>query len=431
MSGHARVFLEDVAEDVTVGHVGPMATEYVPDGIPFLRSLNIQPFTISLDDIKFITPDFHRKLRKSALTPGDVVIVRTGKPGTCAVVPETLPVSNCSDLVIVRCGPSLRPRFLAYWVNAVASEHVETHLVGAVQQHFNVGSARRMPVLLPPLEEQDRILAVLGALDDKIELNRRMNRTLEAMARALFRSWFVDFDPVRAKAEGRAPAHMDPATAALFPARFAEDGLPEEWSRSPLATICAASKVSIDPRVHKDALFDHFSIPAFDAGAGPVRQPGAEIMSNKLVVPDGAILFSRLNPSIPRVWWARTRKDVFASVGSTEYLVAQPRRGAASAFLYSLLVSDEFRTEVMARVTGTSNSHQRVKPGAVLEIEVVVPGASLVTAFSDFTQLWFDRVQANLEQSRTLAALRDALLPKLMSGELRVRDAERALAEAV
>lgn len=293
----------------------------------------------------------------------------------------------------------------------------------------NRNDAHMEPISVPAPSEQHAIAAVLGALDDRIELNRRMNRTLEAMARALFRSWFVDFDPVHARAEGRAPAHMDPATAALFPARLGEDGLPEGWRRDPLSTICAASRASIDPREHKDALFDHFSIPAFDAGDGPVRQPGAEIMSNKLVVPNGAILFSRLNPSIPRVWWARTQEDVFASVGSTEYLVAQPRRGTASAFLYSLLMSDEFRADVVARVTGTSNSHQRVKPGSVLEIDVVVPIVDVVTAFGDCTQRWFDKVHANLEQSRTLAALRDALLPKLMSGELRVRDAGRRVAE--
>ena len=158
---------------------------------------------------------------------------------------------------------------------------------------------------------------------------------------------------------------------------------------------------------------------------------GVEIMSNKLVVPDGAILFSRLNPSIPRVWWARTRPGVFASVGSTEFLVALPQTTGATPFLYSLLVSDEFRSDVIARVTGTSNSHQRVKPGSVLEIEVTSPRAEVVAAFSSLTSPWFEKVASNVEQSRTLAALRDTLLPKLMSGELRVREAERALAEAL
>jgi type I restriction enzyme S subunit len=102
----------------------------------------------------------------------------------------------------------------------VASGHVAAHLVGAVQQHFNVGSARALRINLPPRHEQEAIAHMLGALDDKIELNRRMNTTLEAMGRALFQSWFVDFDPVRAKLDGRPPTGLDEATAALFPGHF-------------------------------------------------------------------------------------------------------------------------------------------------------------------------------------------------------------------
>src|SRR5438094_1052918 len=127
-----EVFLEEVAADITVGHVGPMASEYVPTGVPFLRSQNVEPLRINDTDLKFITPEFHARLKKSVLSPGDVVIVRTGKPGACAVIPESLAVANCSDLVIVRCGPQLDPRFLAYYVNSVAVHHVDSHLVGAV-----------------------------------------------------------------------------------------------------------------------------------------------------------------------------------------------------------------------------------------------------------------------------------------------------------
>src|ERR1035438_9117347 len=119
-----EVVLEDVATDVTVGHVGPMASEYVEHGIPFLRSQNVEPLRINDTDLKFITKDFHGRLKKSALSPGDVVIVRTGKPGACAVIPLTLPVANCSDLVVVRCGPGLDSRFLAYYVNSVAFHEV-------------------------------------------------------------------------------------------------------------------------------------------------------------------------------------------------------------------------------------------------------------------------------------------------------------------
>ena len=137
------VSLGDVAADITVGHVGPMASEYQPTGIPFLRSQDIKPYRLKLSGVAHISEVFHARLQKSALKPGDVVIVRTGKPGTAAFIPESLPIANCSDLVIVRPGKQLDSRFLVYYVNSLGNSHVASHLVGAVQQHFNVGSARQ------------------------------------------------------------------------------------------------------------------------------------------------------------------------------------------------------------------------------------------------------------------------------------------------
>ena len=132
-SNWPEVLLEDMANEITVGHVGPMASEYVPYGIPFLRSQNVEPFRILFDDIKLVTPEFHSRLAKSALSPGDVVIVRTGKPGACAVIPDTVVEANCSDLVIIRCGDNLDPYFLCYFVNSLAQDHIRAHLVGGVQ----------------------------------------------------------------------------------------------------------------------------------------------------------------------------------------------------------------------------------------------------------------------------------------------------------
>lgn len=177
--------LGDLA-DLTVGHVGPMATEYVESGIPFLRSLNIRPFRIDLDGVKYISNAFHERLGKSALKPGDVVVVRTGAPGTAAVVPASLPVANCSDVVIVRPGPDLDARYLAYLINSVARGYIDSRTVGAVQQHFNVGAAKGIPIPAATLDEQRRIATALGALDDLIESNSGAAQRLTALARTLY-----------------------------------------------------------------------------------------------------------------------------------------------------------------------------------------------------------------------------------------------------
>ncbi len=116
--------LEEIADEITVGYVGPMASEYVATGVPFLRSLNVDPLRINTNKLKYISSEFHARLSKSRLKPGDVVIVRTGKPGTCAVIPKWLSEANCSDIVVIRPGAQINARFLAYYVNAVAHTYV-------------------------------------------------------------------------------------------------------------------------------------------------------------------------------------------------------------------------------------------------------------------------------------------------------------------
>lgn len=178
-SNWPSVRLEEIA-DLTVGFVGTMAKHYTPSGVTFLRSTNIDPFNITLDDIKFISPEFNEKLSKSQLRTGDVVIVRTGKPGACAVIPKISDAWNCSDLVIVRPHPEkLDPLFLAAYIN-LASGTINNQLVGAVQQHFNVASAKKLEIPLPSIDVQKKISSLIGNLNDKIALNNKINDNLAA-----------------------------------------------------------------------------------------------------------------------------------------------------------------------------------------------------------------------------------------------------------
>lgn len=147
--------LEEVCDRVTVGHVGSMASKYVPAGIPFLRSKNVKPYRISMEDLVHIDEGFHGKLTKSSLAPGDLVIVRTGDPGTAAVIPDSLPVANCSDLVIVRPNHSASPEYLCLIFNSLHGQAlVGSKLNGAAQRHFNITEAKRMLIPLPDIPGQ-------------------------------------------------------------------------------------------------------------------------------------------------------------------------------------------------------------------------------------------------------------------------------------
>lgn len=157
--------LGSLCKRITVGHVGPMANRYVDNGVPFLRSQNVRPFRIDLNDVKFIDDAFMSELKKSELRPGDVAIVRTGYPGTCAVIPEDLELANCADLVIARPGPDLNPHFLAMILNSsYGKAHVAGASVGAAQKHFNVGAAKSALFPIPPLKIQEALVERSAAL---------------------------------------------------------------------------------------------------------------------------------------------------------------------------------------------------------------------------------------------------------------------------
>ncbi len=159
-SAWGKVRLEAVCEKITVGHVGSMASRYKPEGVPLLRSQNIRPFHVDMNKVVFIDEGFHKELKKSTLQPGDLGIVRTGYPGTAAVIPDFLPVANCSDLVIVRPGEQVLSDFLAIVFNSYyGKKEVAGVLVGTAQKHFNVTAAKAALIPLPIVDEQRRVVA--------------------------------------------------------------------------------------------------------------------------------------------------------------------------------------------------------------------------------------------------------------------------------
>lgn len=186
--------LSDIAE-LTVGFVGTMAKHYTENGVPFLRSLNVKPFKIVDDDMKYIPDEFSNSISKSILHEGDVIIVRTGIPGTCCVVPAEYDGCNCSDVVIVHPNPELvNPHYLAAYINVWGQRQIHNNKVGAIQKHFNVHSAEEMLVYLPDIFAQRKTAEIIIALNQKIENNEKTCAELESMAKTLYDYWFTQFD---------------------------------------------------------------------------------------------------------------------------------------------------------------------------------------------------------------------------------------------
>lgn len=429
-AGWSYARLEECVQpkSITYGVVQPGVP--VQDGVPIIRVNNFRENRLDFAELMKISPEIEAKYERTRLNGGEVLLTLVGSVGQVAVTPKQARGCNVARAVGV-IHPL--PHVSAEWIAICLRSPLSQHLLGSranttVQTTINLKDVRALPIPMPTAQERQRICELLLALDDRITLLRETNSTLEAIAQALFKSWFVDFDPVRAKMEGRAPEGMDEATAALFPDRFEESALglvPRGWKVGSFSELAHLKKGAITPLNQPDIVFEHYSLPAFDSAQLPVFETGSEIKSNKTFVPEDAVLLSKLNPHIPRVWLPEgTGKN---SVCSTEFLVFVPNNGAGRQFIFCLFSTDQFQASLCQLVTGTSNSHQRVKPDGVLAMPVVIPAPAVLAAFGDVTKPIFDRIGHNRQNAKTLATLRDTLLPRLISGQLRLPEVEDSL----
>ena len=309
---------------------------------------------------------------------------------------------------------------------------VKHYKLGEVDDGSPIPSTTRAAVYMleldvPPKEEQRAIAHILGTLDDKIELNRRRNQTMEAMARALFKDWFVDFGPVRAKMEGREP-YLPADLWQLFPDRLDDEGKPEGWEIQPLDQLAALVTNSIAPGKTPEAVFEHYSIPAFDVGRMPAMEIGESIKSNKYIVDSDSVLVSKLNPQTPRVWLPAVATD--RAICSTEFMQFVPHDRENRSYLYCLMSSGAMQEVVLQHATGSTGSRQRAQPSQIAKVNILTPSPSVVMAFNRQAGPILKAVGESQRESQTLAHLRDILLPKLISGELRITDTERFLERA-
>ncbi|KKZ12856.1 MAG: hypothetical protein TH68_07290 [Candidatus Synechococcus spongiarum 142] len=292
------------------------------------------------------------------------------------------------------------------------------------RQRVPTESLAHLTVRIPPLPEQKAIAHILGTLDDKIELNRQTNETLEAMAKALFKSWFVEFDPVRAKAEGR-PTGLPDEISALFPDSFEDSELgeiPRGWGVCSIGDLLTLEKNSLTPGDTTEETFSHYSIPAFDNGMLPTKESGAIIKSNKYLIEDGVFLVSKLNPKTSRVWLPSASSNL-KRICSTEFLVCRPSFSVGISFGYLLAKSSDIVQRMSDLASGTSSSHQRVRPVDFMSLPVIRCDEKLLIFFNEAVSPLLQKSLQTRGENSFLSECRDVLLPKLVSGNLRVSKA--------
>lgn len=416
------------------------ASDYVPVGIPSIMPQNIGDNRIVEDGIARITPKDAQRLSRYLVQAGDIVYSRRGDVERRALVRDHETGWLCgTGCLRVRLGKQgADPRYASYYLgHPDVREWIVRHAHGATMPNLNTSILAACPFLEPPLIEQRAIAHIIGTLDDKIELNRRMSETLEAMARALFKSWFVDFDPVRAKAEGRAPAGMDPATANLFPSELIDSELgliPEGWRISTVEQLTTLVTKGTTPSKSQGYTTHGIRFVRVNAIDGH-----GEILSDQLLhidcETDDALSRSRLCAGDILVSIAGTIGRVAVVEGwllpaNTNQAVALLRPDTSLVepdLLFRHATSTAIQRHFNERIVHAVQANLSLS--TIKAAKIALPDRETQRALSAPISSFHESIRRNRHESQTLARVRDALLPRLLSGELPVDAAERAVEE--
>ncbi len=422
-----EVQLGEVAE-IIMGQSPPGETyNEHGDGLPFFQG-------VADFNCRHPTPRVFCTAPSRIAIPGDILLSVRAPIGRVNVADRQCAIGR--GLAIIR--PRVREdgRYLEFALRMLETTWTAIEGGGSV---FGNATRRDLETLRVPWPESEwdrrAIAHILGTLDDKIELNRRMSETLEAMARAMFKAWFVDFEPVRAKMEGRwrrgeslpgLPAHLYD----LFPDRLVDSELgeiPEGWELTTLPDV-----VDINPR---RSLAKGETAPYLDMANMPTRGHAPDAVVDRpfgsgMRFMNGDTLVARITPCLENGKTALVDflKEGQVGWGSTEYIVLRPKPPLPEEFAYCLARTEAFRDFAIQSMTGTSG-RQRVQAESLTHFKLPTVPESIALAFGRAIKPLFARSSAAIHECRTLAALRDVLLPKLISGELRVKDAERFLKE--
>jgi len=415
--------------------------EFKASGIPVIKIKNVKPNNLLLSDLAFVDKDVADKRPDKELKRGDILITMSGNRmdgsrdtwvGKVAYfdIPGRYMLNQRVGVLRPKKGVEVDRKCCSYFLSSDAFQDFFIAVATSSGGQANLSPSQVLgeKINLPPLAEQKQIASLLTSLDDRITLLRDTNATLEAIAQAIFKSWFVDFDPVRAKQEGRAPEGMDEATAALFPESFEESELglvPRGWWVAPLDSIAnflnglALQKF---PPENEDNWLPVIKIAQLRKGDASGADRASTNINQEYIVQNGDVLFSWSGSLEVEIWCggAGALNQHLFKVSSTDF----PKW---FYFFWTRQHLPDFQQTAASKATTMGHIQRK----HLTEAKVVVPTESVMRNTNAVFEPLLERIVTNALQAKTLAALRDTLLPRLISGQLRLPDAEDAIAEVV
>ncbi|HHG3252315.1 TPA: restriction endonuclease subunit S [Vibrio parahaemolyticus] len=431
--------LDSIVERVCVGFVGSCNKHYTDayNGVPMIRTTNLTGHQIDLGDVKYISREFHQKNRKSQLKRGDILVARHGDNGLPSIVTANDEM-NCLNVVIVKPHQDdslIDSYFLLYALKSpFVIQQIKSAVGGSVQGVVNTKAIAELQIPYPERNVREQIVNNLLSIDTKLINNVETNQTLEEMAQAIFKSWFVDFDPVKAKMNGEQPEGMDAATASLFPEKLVESELgliPEGWPVDQVGKHIDVTKgKSYKSAELQESTTALVTLKSFKRGGG-YRMDGLKEYTGKYkpqqVIEAGDLVMSLTDVTQAAEIVGKPALVIDAPqydtlVASLDVAILRPKETNAKQYFYGLMSTYRFHRYAESFATGTTVLH--LSPKGITTFEFACPSAELVKKYHEFAAPIFAKIEANILESQELAKLRDTLLPKLLSGEIELGETE-------
>lgn len=369
---------------------------YCDEGISLIRSQNVLDFTFSYDGLAHINDQQAEKLSNVEVKPQDILLNITGDSvaRVCTVDPRALPARVNQHVAIIRPDENrVLSSYILYFLQMIKPYLLQIAAGGATRNALTKSMIENLELEVPDILSQKKIVSVLDDMQGKIRDNNEINKNLEQQAQELFKAWFVTFETFGGK-------------------------MPSSWSVAKLGDIATIKTNSFSPAKTPTVMLEHYSIPAFDEQKYPVFELAANVKSNKYILTDNSVMISKLNPGIKRVWRPMCVSEF--AVSSTEFIIFEANDPTYKDYVFSVIDSSTFSDWMCAHTTGSTNSRQRTTPSTTLEFQIALPTQEVVSDFCKIVTPMYDMIAQNTCENRKLAAFRDSLLPKLMSGELDV-----------
>lgn len=373
--------------------------KWTSDGKIVIRNNNIKNGYIDLSNPSYTDAENYEKRIKRAIPQyGDIIITREAPMGDVGMVPKGVECCLGQRMVLLRVNEDLCDKY--FFLYSLQTKYVQHQIswsegTGTTVSNLRIPHLEQIKIPYMSIEKQKKIAYIIRCIEEKIDINKIINKNLEQQAQVIFKSWFVDFEPFNGE-------------------------MPHDWIASRLGDIASIKTNSFSPVKNPDAQLEHYSIPAYDEQKYPVFESAAGVKSNKYILSKNSVMISKLNPDTKRIWRPMCLSKL--AVSSTEFIIFEAFNPAYRDFVFSIIDSAAFSDWMCAHTTGSTNSRQRTAPSATLEFQVTLPDEKAITDFCAIVTPMYDAIASNICENQKLAQLRDSILPKLMSGELDVSD---------